>query len=472
MIAGYTESTQQGPNPTATIPSITIESSGNDDIIEDGHQDTSTNQVHQDPPRLLELRGQRLRLEDRLIAVIYKDNNVVIIGIVTRLIRDIDNRLKFEIRQMNDFEQERATRHQSPAYTPAPANATSNVHQIQQFPPGSHQAILAPNANQGAAQQTNSTQTPNTITENGLVFQQGAVALTHTIGLPLTFHQNLMNVQGLFPITIPDPHWQEQAANYAVNRTTSAVVRENETTYKGFPYLGEFSQNSMSHMRNLRRLAVQFRTVGFHWLAERIEAHITNVEHVVQVYGSFIVGFRYCVRVRRALFAPRLPGAPVPDPGVWMPLLVEEVYQQCRILGDLEFDDNHYAIGGPCEHYEPTTGRPKHGNHNSNNNQNCNRHHNNSITNHPSNMNAVASGSGSHNNSNSGNNNSNNNNHNNSNNNQSGSANNQNNASGRQQSDRQSQTPNASPYYKGRNFDPNYKKDKSNKDKDKENKEG
>ncbi|KAG0145514.1 hypothetical protein CROQUDRAFT_705569 [Cronartium quercuum f. sp. fusiforme G11] len=70
------------------------------------------------------------------------------------------------------------------------------------------------------------------------------------------------------------------------------------------------------------------------------------------------MAFRYDLHIRRAVFTQRLPGAPVPDPGVWQLRILEEVFTQCRVLGDLAFDNNPYATGGPREYYDPMTGMP------------------------------------------------------------------------------------------------------------------
>lgn len=184
-----------------------------------------------------------------------------------------------------------------------------------------------------------------------------------------------------------------------------------------------------------------------------MEIHRSQVEHVALIYGSWIVAFRYCVRKRRAIFAPRLPGEDVPDPAVWLPLLAEECYQQCRVLGDLDFEDNPYAIGGPREHYDPTTGKPRNNNRNNNNNQHYPH----------SKMNAVASGSGSNNNNTNSSNNHNQNHNNNNQNRQNTDNQNQN----RQSSDRQARPPSGNSNYRGKNYDSNYKKsDKKGRDKD------
>ncbi|KAG0150519.1 hypothetical protein CROQUDRAFT_38128, partial [Cronartium quercuum f. sp. fusiforme G11] len=42
---------------------------------------------------------------------------------------------------------------------------------------------------------------------------------------------------------------------------------------------------------------------GFTWFAERMEVHRSNVEWIAQTYRSWIVAFRYCLRIRRAVFA-------------------------------------------------------------------------------------------------------------------------------------------------------------------------
>ncbi|KAG0140013.1 hypothetical protein CROQUDRAFT_100721 [Cronartium quercuum f. sp. fusiforme G11] len=61
----------------------------------------------------------------------------------------------------------------------------------------------------------------------------------------------------------------------------------------------------------------------------------------------------------RAVFAQRLPGTAVPNPGVWQPRVLEEVLTQARVLGETTFDNNPYATKGPREGYDTTTGLPK-----------------------------------------------------------------------------------------------------------------
>lgn len=47
--------------------------------------------------------------------------------------------------------------------------------------------------------------TGNVVSQAGLTFREGGLQLGQSIGLPLHFHKNVLELQGLIPLTVFDP---------------------------------------------------------------------------------------------------------------------------------------------------------------------------------------------------------------------------------------------------------------------------
>ncbi|EGG10743.1 uncharacterized protein MELLADRAFT_60269 [Melampsora larici-populina 98AG31] len=191
-----------------------------------------------------------------------------------------------------------------------------------------------------------STSLPNgSFEEGGLSFDFGKAPDASSLGLPLYFHKNMQVLQGSLPLTIFNKDWQQAASD---NHTDYKKNDKEVEKYRGHPYPGEWSQSRFKWNENFDNLVETCRKVyKYAKFANALEVHKRNVIRIFKDQRSWVIAFRYDLTIRKATFAVRNPTDKIPNPALEPSGLVDEVYYSARAQGDLNSDDNPYRKGGP-----------------------------------------------------------------------------------------------------------------------------
>ncbi|EGF98033.1 uncharacterized protein MELLADRAFT_113895 [Melampsora larici-populina 98AG31] len=187
---------------------------------------------------------------------------------------------------------------------------------------------------------------PRTIvSEGGLKFDSGKTPDANSFTLPLFFHKNMQLLQGSLPLTIFNKDWQQAASD---NHTDYKKSNKEIEKYRGHPFPGEWSQSRFEWGENFDTFVETCRKVyKYNAFANDLETHRKKVIKIFKDQRSWVVAFRYDLTIRKATFAIRNPNESVPNPALEPIGLVEEIYCSAREQGDLNLDDNPYRKGGP-----------------------------------------------------------------------------------------------------------------------------
>ncbi|EGG03089.1 uncharacterized protein MELLADRAFT_65828 [Melampsora larici-populina 98AG31] len=181
--------------------------------------------------------------------------------------------------------------------------------------------------------------------EGGLSFDFSKAADANAIGLPLFFHKNMQILQGSLPLPIFNKPWQQAASN---NHTDYKKRDKEVEKYRGHPFPGEWSQSRFDWNKNFNTLVDTCRRVyKYYSFANTLEIHKKNVIKIFKDQRSWVVAFCYDLTIRKATFAVRNPSDKIPNPALEPTGLVNEIYYAARAQGDLNLDDNPYRKGGP-----------------------------------------------------------------------------------------------------------------------------
>ncbi|EGG00190.1 uncharacterized protein MELLADRAFT_68028 [Melampsora larici-populina 98AG31] len=187
------------------------------------------------------------------------------------------------------------------------------------------------------------------VSEGGLKFNSGKAPDANSFGLPLFFHKNMQLLQGSLPLTIFNKDWQQAASD---NHTDYKKSDKEIERYRGHPFPGEWSQSCFKWGENFDNLVETCRKVyKYNTFANDLEIHRRKVIKIFKDQRSWtrlltVVAFRYDLTIRKATFAIRNPNDSVPNPSIEPVGLVEEIYCSARAQGDLNLDDNPYRRGG------------------------------------------------------------------------------------------------------------------------------
>jgi hypothetical protein len=99
----------------------------------------------------------------------------------------------------------------------------------------------------------------------------------------------------------------------------------------------------------------------YHTLTEWIAIHKACVDEMMRRNG-FCAGFHYDLTVRMNTFQCNtlVDGEVVfPDASLPHPNIEQQSFSEAQAQDELSFQDNPYVAGGPREHHDPHTGRPK-----------------------------------------------------------------------------------------------------------------
>ncbi|EGG09303.1 uncharacterized protein MELLADRAFT_61278 [Melampsora larici-populina 98AG31] len=181
--------------------------------------------------------------------------------------------------------------------------------------------------------------------EGGLSFDFSKAADANAVGLPLFFHKNMQTLQGSLPLPIFNKLWQQAASD---NHTDYKKSDKEIEKYRGHPFPGEWSQSRFEWNENFDTLVEMCRRVyKYYSFANALEIHKKNVIRIFKDQRSWVIAFRYDLTIRKATFAVRNPNDKIPNPALEPTGLVDEIYYAARAQGDLNLDDNPYRKGGP-----------------------------------------------------------------------------------------------------------------------------
>lgn len=185
----------------------------------------------------------------------------------------------------------------------------------------------------------------NSRSEGGLIFDFTKTPDANSFSLPAYFHKNMQSLQGNLPLTIFNRAWQQAASDNHVDYRKQDKEIEK---YRGHPYPGEWTQSRFEWNENMDSFISScrdtYRFVGF---ADALETHKKNVITIFKQQRSWVVAFRYDLTIRKATFAIRNPGESIPNPALEPPGLLNEIYYSARAQDDLNTEDNPYRKGGP-----------------------------------------------------------------------------------------------------------------------------
>ncbi|KAH9462048.1 hypothetical protein MJO29_016914 [Puccinia striiformis f. sp. tritici] len=198
-----------------------------------------------------------------------------------------------------------------------------------------------------------------TETEDGVIYAVGMVSSLHDVGFVPYFDENIRKMRAPLPLTIFDREWQKKALAYHIQfRGTRA---SDDKTYKGLPWLSEWTQTHSKWTTNHRSFYLTLRDVyGKVIFAAKLLKHKENCDAIADQYG-FMTAFRYDLQVRHNTFVHRVPskdGAAVQDIMVRQEPIIELCYTTARSNGETNWTDNYYAPGGSHSMIDPDTGRP------------------------------------------------------------------------------------------------------------------
>lgn len=185
----------------------------------------------------------------------------------------------------------------------------------------------------------------NSKSEGGLIFDFTKTPDANSFSLPVYFHKNMQSLQGILPLTIFNRAWQQAASNNHVDYRKQDKEVER---YRGHRYPGEWTQSRFEWNENMDCFISSCRdTYKFIGFADALEIHKKNVITIFKQQRSWVVAFRYDLTIRKATFAIRNPGEAIPNPALEPPGLLNEIYYAARAQDDLNTEDNPYRKGGP-----------------------------------------------------------------------------------------------------------------------------
>lgn len=207
------------------------------------------------------------------------------------------------------------------------------------------QAMIDALRNEKSVENQEKSTVKNSKSEGGLIFDFTKAPDANSFSLPAYFHKNMQVLQGILPLTIFNKAWQQAASdNHIDYRKQDKEVEK----YRGHPYLGEWTQSRFKWNENIDSFINSCReTYKYVAFADALEIHKKNVITIFKQQRSWVVAFRYDLTIRKATFAIRNPGDSIPNPALEPPGLLNKIYYSARAQDDLNTEDNPYRKGGP-----------------------------------------------------------------------------------------------------------------------------
>ncbi|KAH9818524.1 hypothetical protein DFH28DRAFT_888500 [Melampsora americana] len=211
---------------------------------------------------------------------------------------------------------------------------------------------------------------PRTRVESNTNMIIGTLPSTNMIGLSQYFHEIMINKNIHMPVSIFDPTWLIQDANFMKTRSARTGCSTNTMAYVGLPYVNEYrlTQNEWSTRFNLM---VKYQEEKYDVLdsqklspiAPRLRVHKENVLQIqINCYGKWTPAMRYDIAHRRNVWENRLPDGSMADVGTLNTELAERAKEDAKHFLDWNYIDNPYAFGSVMQNVSPINGEtyPEH----------------------------------------------------------------------------------------------------------------
>ncbi|EFP92691.1 hypothetical protein PGT21_034726 [Puccinia graminis f. sp. tritici] len=202
------------------------------------------------------------------------------------------------------------------------------------------------------------------MTEGDLVYAIGTVTNHNSVGFAPLLDENIGKLRSPLPLTIFNRKWQQRAMAYHLDRRQrsdeSSADKDKSGGYKGFSFVQEWTQTYAQWTRNhrafVKTLCDVYKIIKF---SKLLATHKDNCDDITEEFG-FMVAFRYNMEVRNNTFSHRITEDDVknviPDILQRKESVVEQCYNICRNLGELDWEENLYAPGLPYSNHDPLTG--------------------------------------------------------------------------------------------------------------------
>ncbi|KAI7944667.1 hypothetical protein MJO28_010362 [Puccinia striiformis f. sp. tritici] len=194
--------------------------------------------------------------------------------------------------------------------------------------------------------------------EDGIIYAVGTVSSHQDVGFVPFFDENIKELKAPLPLTSFNREWQKEALEYHIQFKGS---KSTDKTYKGLPWLSEWTQTRSKWTQNHWAFHLTLRDVYNKVIfTAKLLKHKENCDAISDQYG-FMTAFRYDIQVRHNTFLRQVhttSGAAIQDIEIRQDSIVEVCYTTVRTNLETRWLDNCYTAGGSHSMINPDTGRP------------------------------------------------------------------------------------------------------------------
>jgi hypothetical protein len=181
-------------------------------------------------------------------------------------------------------------------------------------------------------------------------------------GLPASYDKNLRQIEGLVPLTIFNPIWQQQAAAYASKKKVVDQGSSEERRHTGHPAPSEWSQSYAQWARNYQCFLKTLREVyDYGKLADWALIHRDRVD-AIMLKHEFCTGLHYDLAVQSNAFQCNTihkGDKCFPDISKNGKGIATKTFHDVKARDKTQYQENPYIKGGPREDIDPYTGQTR-----------------------------------------------------------------------------------------------------------------
>ncbi|KAH9825016.1 hypothetical protein DFH28DRAFT_1144320 [Melampsora americana] len=205
---------------------------------------------------------------------------------------------------------------------------------------------------------------PKSKRETNTKMEFGELLGNHMTGLSPYWNEIMINKNIHMPVSIFDPTWLLQDANYIRRKTKTSTCQTDTSTYTGSPVMNEYRLTFAEWLVRFN-LMIKYQELKYDILenqkdspiAPRLVAHRDNCLQIqIDSWGKWPTAMRYDIAHRRNVWENRLSNGGMADVGTLDKRLLEQAERDAKHFGDYYYVDNPYAFGGPMQHVSPLDG--------------------------------------------------------------------------------------------------------------------